>query len=277
MPDDRHAGRAGTVGFAASIGALAGASLAAGRGLRRTTAGVLTGATVLAAVEAVARARQRPGEIPALWQRIADQRRARRAAGLGRPGGSPAPGRSPSAPWPARWPARWGSGRRRSRWARSSARPSARRSRRGDAGRAGGGGGGSTVVGYRTLSAAVFRDAQVSLLAERVAAEELPFVVPLEARTRYVGTDYVRELADGARRRRTSPTRADVGIVASLDELAGPRVRPGRRRPAGARVLRAHHPVHARHRARSGGCGCAPATCSTARSSPGRSARPTCR
>ena len=41
---------------------------------------------------------------------------------------------------------------------------------------------------------------------------------------------------------------ADVGIVASLDELAGPDFDPAARRSAGARVLRAHHAVHARHR-----------------------------
>ena len=77
------------------------------------------------------------------------------------------------------------------------------------------------MVIYRTLSAAVFRDAQVSLLAERVRAEELPFVVPLAARTRYVGTGYVRELAAtmGGTYTEAAP---DVGIVASLDELAGP-------------------------------------------------------
>jgi hypothetical protein len=78
-----------------------------------------------------------------------------------------------------------------------------------------------TVLAYRTASAATFRDTQVSLLAERVRADDLPFVVPLESRTRYVGTDYVRALAEvlgGAYRRDV----ADVGIVPSLDELAGP-------------------------------------------------------
>jgi hypothetical protein len=77
------------------------------------------------------------------------------------------------------------------------------------------------VVAYRIVSAATFRDAQVTLLAERVAADELPFVVPLESRTRYVGTDYVRALAEvlgGAYQREAT----DAGIVASLDELAGP-------------------------------------------------------
>jgi hypothetical protein len=77
------------------------------------------------------------------------------------------------------------------------------------------------VVAFRVLSALVFRDAQVSLLAERVPAERLPFVVPREARSRYVGTGYVRELAQvlGGTYAEDVP---DVGIVGSLDELAGP-------------------------------------------------------
>jgi hypothetical protein len=79
----------------------------------------------------------------------------------------------------------------------------------------------TTMAAYRVTSALVFRDAQVSLLAERVPAEDLPFVVPREARTRYVGTGYVRELAGvlGGRYVADAP---DAGIVASVDELAGP-------------------------------------------------------
>jgi len=79
----------------------------------------------------------------------------------------------------------------------------------------------AAVVGYRIVSAALFRDAQVSLLAERVTAADLPFVVPLASQTRYVGTDYVRSLA-GVLGGAYSPDVADIGIVASLDELAGP-------------------------------------------------------
>ena len=46
------------------------------------------------------------------------------------------------------------------------------------------------------------------------------------ARSRYVGTGYVRELAEelGARYTADAP---DTGIVASLDALAGPRFDPG--------------------------------------------------
>ena len=61
----------------------------------------------------------------------------------------------------------------------------------------------------------------MSLLAERVRAEDLPFVVPLESRSRYVGTDYVRALAEVLGGSYHADT-ADVGIVAALDELAGP-------------------------------------------------------
>jgi hypothetical protein len=83
----------------------------------------------------------------------------------------------------------------------------------------------ATVVTFRTLSAAVFRDPQVRLLAERVDPAELPFVVPLEARSRYVGTGYVRDLA-AVLGGEYQPDVRDVGIVASLDDLAGPRFEP---------------------------------------------------
>jgi hypothetical protein len=82
----------------------------------------------------------------------------------------------------------------------------------------------ATVLAYRVASAAIFRDAQVSLLAEEVVAEDLPFVVPLGAHTRYVGTGYVEALA--AELGGTYTRDADAGIVASLDELAGPDLDP---------------------------------------------------
>ena len=79
----------------------------------------------------------------------------------------------------------------------------------------------ATMLTYRIVSALAFRDPQVSLLAERVDADELPFVVPLEARSRYVGTGYVRQLAEVLGGTYTADAQ-EVGIVASLDELAGP-------------------------------------------------------
>jgi hypothetical protein len=78
-----------------------------------------------------------------------------------------------------------------------------------------------TMLTYRIVSALAFRDPQVSLLAERVDAAELPFVVPLEARSRYVGTGYVQQLAEVLGGAYVADAQ-EVGIVASLDELAGP-------------------------------------------------------
>src|SRR3954452_19370509 len=63
--------RRGSVLFSAVIGAVAGAALAGHRGARAGCAGAVAGAVGLAASERVARARQRPGEISPLWQRIA--------------------------------------------------------------------------------------------------------------------------------------------------------------------------------------------------------------
>jgi hypothetical protein len=83
----------------------------------------------------------------------------------------------------------------------------------------------AAVVGYRTAAGVLFRDAQVNLLAERAKAADLPFVVPLASPTRYVGTDYVRSLA-GVLGGAYTPDVADIGIVAALDELAGPSFDP---------------------------------------------------
>jgi hypothetical protein len=58
-------------------------------------------------------------------------------------------------------------------------------------------------------------------MAEEVPASELRYVVPFEARSRYVGADYVEQLAKvrGGTFARNPP---DVGILASLDGLSGP-------------------------------------------------------
>jgi hypothetical protein len=213
--------RAGGLAFAAFVGALAGASLAS----RRRARAVVAGAAVLAASEAVARARQRPGEIPAWWSRVVMS--GALAAPAGRLGGrlttagpvvvgvaagsfagalglrphkvvlGPVVGAAVGAVW------RLAGGREAPAAAVAA----------------------SAVVGYRALSAVLFRDPQVSLLAERVRAEELPFVVPLEARTGYVGTGYVRQLAEVLGGTYQADA-ADVGIVASLDDLAGPQFEP---------------------------------------------------
>jgi hypothetical protein len=211
--------RAGQVITAGVIGGVAGAALTAQRGPRAAGLGALAGAAALAASEAVARARQRPGEIPPLWSRIAAS--AALVAPLGWAAGR-VTGAGPVAVGTATGTLAGLLGIRPQKvllgppfgaavgWALGARRPvpaavvaSA------------------TMAAYRTASALVFRDAQVSLLAERVPAEDLPFVVPREARSRYVGTGYVRDLAEvlGGRYVADAP---DVGIVASVDELAGP-------------------------------------------------------
>jgi hypothetical protein len=67
-------------------------------------------------------------------------------------------------------------------------------------------------------------------MAEEVPAAELRYVVPFEARSKYVGADYVEQLAKlrGGRFERNPP---DVGILASLDSLAGPGFDPARVHP----------------------------------------------
>jgi hypothetical protein len=164
------------------IGAGAGASLAGHRGARAAGAGAIAGAFGLAVSEAAARAAQRPGEIAPLWQRIATS--AALVAPLG---------------WAAQRVSRVGSvavaagtgtlagvlgirphkvllgpvigaavGR-----AFALRRPPVAASIVAS----------TTMVAYRVTSALVFRDAQVSLLAERVRAQDLPFVVAREARS----------------------------------------------------------------------------------------------
>jgi hypothetical protein len=216
--------RKGSVLAAGVIGGVAGAALAGHRGARAASLGAAAGAAGLAASEAVARARQRPGEIPPLWQRIATSAALVAplgwAAGRATRAGPVAVGAATGAlggllgirPQKVLLGPLFGAavGRVLAAWRRPVPASVAAS---------------TTMLAYRTASALVFRDAQVSLLAERVRAEDLPFVVPLEARSRYVGTGYVRELAEvlGGRYVAGAP---DVGIVASVDELAGPEFDP---------------------------------------------------
>jgi hypothetical protein len=84
----------------------------------------------------------------------------------------------------------------------------------------------ASVLAYRVTSALIFRDAQVTLLAEQADPVDLPFVVPLAAQSSYVGTGYVQELAASIGGEYVADAH-DVGIVASIDELAGPDFDPG--------------------------------------------------
>jgi hypothetical protein len=226
------------VSWAAAIGAVAGLALSAPRrgagpgraawGRRLLAAGA--GAAATGAVEAVARRRQRPGEVPPLWSRIVAS--GALAAPAGWLGGR-LTGAGPMAVGTAAGTVAGALGLRPQKVAagpvvglavggalaavvRPAPSPAAVAS--------------ATVVAYRIASAVAFRDPQVALLAERARPEDLPFVVPLESRTRTVGTDYVRALADvtGGTYSRGAQ---GVGIVASLDELAGPEFDPAQADP----------------------------------------------
>jgi hypothetical protein len=208
------------VAFAGVVGALAGAALTGRRGPWARVAGVLAGGVGLAVSEAVARARQRPGQIPALWQRIAVSTAL--AAPLGWAAGR-LTGAGPVAVGVTTGAVVGALGLRPQKvalgpvvgalvgWAYASWRAAPEAAVVAS----------STVLAYRGLSALLFRDAQLSLLAERVSAEDLPFVVPLPSRSRYVGTGYVRELASTVGGVYVADA-SDTGILASLDQLAGP-------------------------------------------------------
>jgi hypothetical protein len=84
---------------------------------------------------------------------------------------------------------------------------------------------------YRTVAAFAYRNRPlVRIMAEEVPASELRYVVPFEARSKYVGADYVEQLAKvrGGTFVRNPP---DVGILASLDGLDGPTFDAGRVHP----------------------------------------------
>jgi hypothetical protein len=209
------------LGFSAALGAVAVLVLAGRRGGRRAIAATAVGAVGLAAIDAIARARQRPNEIPGLWSRIAA------SAAIAAPAGwaGERVGAGPVAVGTASGAVAGLLGVRPQKVALGPlvglavGAALARRRAPGPVVAA------ATVLTYRVLSAALFRDAQVTLLAESARAEDLPFVVPLESRTRYVGTGYVRELAAtlGGSYTAAAP---DVGILASLDTLAGPEFDP---------------------------------------------------
>jgi hypothetical protein len=135
------------------------------------------GGVSLAAVDALARARQRPNEIPALWSRIAASGAIAAPLGwlAGRFGAGPravGTGAGAVAGLLGVRPEKVvlgplvgaGVGLALGRLRASTAVVAA-----------------SGVVAFRLASAAIFRDSQVTLLAERARAEDLPFVVPLES------------------------------------------------------------------------------------------------
>lgn len=208
----------------ASIGALAGAALTERLRPRTRVAAALAGGLVLGGAEVVARRRQRPNEIPAFWMRVLTT--GAMAAPLGWLAGRSAK----VTPLTIATGAGALAGAAGVRPQKVVLGPLfglavGNGLRRVDPRMPGGVVAAATVAAYRLTSAALFRDEQVALLAERVQPEDLPFVVPRAARSRYVGTDYVRDLADqlGGDYVRDA---TDAGIVASLDDLAGPELDP---------------------------------------------------
>jgi hypothetical protein len=206
------------------LGALAGAALAAHRGRRAVVLGALSGAAGLAAVDAVARARQRPGEIPALWSRIIA------SGAVAAPLGWAADRVMGAGPVPVATVAGAAAGALGLRPQKVLLGPVVGAAtgvglRLTGARVPGAVAAAAAVVGFRVASGVLFRDPQLSLLAERVRAQDVPFVVPLASQTRYVGTGYVRSLAQLLGGEYT-PDVADIGIVASLEALAGPSFDP---------------------------------------------------
>jgi uncharacterized membrane protein len=82
--------------------------------------------------------------------------------------------------------------------------------------------GGLVVLIYRLLSTLLFREQEpIQMMAERVPREEIKYVVPFEANSRYIGADYFKELArseDG----RYIRNMEGIGIVESIDNMRGP-------------------------------------------------------
>jgi hypothetical protein len=219
----------GSAGFAFVMGALGGAALTSRWGAVAIVAGAVVGGLVVAGADVVARARQQPGEIPALWSRIVAS--VAIAAPLGWAfakvtGAGPivtatvagaVAGALGIRPHKVLLGPVVGLGVGAGLWAVAGDVPGAIAA-------------GAAVLVFRTLMALIFREPQVAMLAEGVSPAELPFIVPVATRESYVGTSYVRELAERIGGDYVADA-ADVGIVASLDELAGPGFDPTRTDP----------------------------------------------
>ena len=238
--------RAQQIAVAGVIGAIAGLALTAHRGKSRALLGALAGAAGLGTVEAVARARQRPDEIPALWARIAMSGALAAPAGwvAGRSGAGTVPVATAAGTVAGALGLRpqkvalgpvvgaavglaftsGDAGEERSPGPRGLSGRLGPRSVQASPGAAAGeaaGAAATAVAGFRMASALLFREPQVSLLASAIPAANAPFVVPLASRSGYIGTGYLRDLAAVTGGEYAADV-ADIGIVASLDELAGP-------------------------------------------------------
>jgi uncharacterized membrane protein len=82
--------------------------------------------------------------------------------------------------------------------------------------------GGLVVLFYRLLSTLLFRDQDnIQMMAERVPREEIKYVVPFEANSKYVGADYFKDLARSEKGHYVRNLEG-IGIVESMDNMRGP-------------------------------------------------------
>lgn len=82
------------------------------------------------------------------------------------------------------------------------------------------------VFTYRTLSAILFRGQEnIQLMAERVPRDEIRYVVPFEANSKYVGADYFKDLAR-SKEGKFIRNQAGIGIVESMENMRGPSFDP---------------------------------------------------
>lgn len=86
--------------------------------------------------------------------------------------------------------------------------------------------GGAVVLVYRLTLLLIFKESDpIQIAGERVAQQDLQFVVPFEAHSQYVGADYAKSLSeeiDGLFKRNLP----GIGILESLDSLRGPHFNP---------------------------------------------------
>ena len=221
--------------------------------------------------------RQRPGEIPALWQRIADERGAGRPAGLGWPGDSPVPDPSAVATGQRCGGRRLGLRPQKVVLGPVFGAAVGRALAAVDARRAGGRGGqrhGARLPG-RVGAGVPRRPGEPAGRAGRAGGPALrraaggPHPLRRHRLRAGAGRGAGRHL-----RAATPPTSASSPRSTSWPGPSSTR-RPSTR---GCGEFYEHTTRFTpRHRPRVAALGAARATCSTARWSPGRSARPTCR
>ena len=79
---------------------------------------------------------------------------------------------------------------------------------------------------YRLLSALLFRGQEpITVAAERVPLADIPYVVPFEANSNYIGSDYFQDLArtEAGAFKRNAP---GAGIVQTMETMRGPNFDP---------------------------------------------------